>query len=667
MKLKREEVISLIYGDGGVRRFTQDSPVLPDVWIAYAEAPGEQQDLLLTPYLNPARKPMTPGMLWRVLERTFYPDRMPPAPSEGKVVKLVRPPILPRAPSFERVKGESPGLAYNQATVVAKLWFDELVRAILPLSSWWNKKISRNSASRVGSKEQRGLRIEDLQFPEAQERIARALAYPENDKQSGHEDWPELSPDLLWTIRVVGTIALANATNEKGRKTVWPPPIGQEKAKRVAYFRCVVRALATLMKGVVSAQTSQPMVHMVSLNRPATISIWRSSAAVKADAAKILFNIKCEGIAWAIIDSGIDAKHPAFLRRAADVTSPGARVPWAQRTRVLATYDFTIIRRLLSSDPELTKKLPNRIQQKLKEDPFLQKNLRYRLQTGHEIDWGLLQDFIQVRHEDGSYLPPVHEHGTHVAGILGADWPKGADRNLSDEDVRGICPDINLYDFRVLDDKGEGDEFSVMAAMQFIRHLNAHQDYTVLHGVNLSLSIPHDVRNYACGRTPVCEECDRLIGAGIVVVTAAGNEGYRMTSPDGQEGYEAISISDPGNAEAVITVGSTHRDAPHSYGVSYFSSRGPTGDGRVKPDLVAPGEKIESTIPDCGLTRMDGTSMASPHVSGVAALLMARHRELVGRPQRIKKILCDTATDLGRERYFQGCGLVDALRALQSV
>jgi hypothetical protein len=59
--------------------------------------------------------------------------------------------------------------------------------------------------------------------------------------------------------------------------------------------------------------------------------------------------------------------------------------------------------------------------------------------------------------------------------------------------------------------------------------------------------------------------------------------------------------------------------------------------------------------------------MAAPHVSGAAALLMARHRELLGMPRRIKKILCDTATDLGRERYFQGSGMVDVLRALQSV
>ena len=58
--------------------------------------------------------------------------------------------------------------------------------------------------------------------------------------------------------------------------------------------------------------------------------------------------------------------------------------------------------------------------------------------------------------------------------------------------------------------------------------------------------------------------------------------------------------------------------------------------------------------------------MAAPHVSGAAALLMARHRELRGRPATIKKILCDTATDLGRERSFQGHGMVDVLRAIQS-
>ena len=83
--------------------------------------------------------------------------------------------------------------------------------------------------------------------------------------------------------------------------------------------------------------------------------------------------------------------------------------------------------------------------------------------------------------------------------------------------------------------------------------------------------------------------------------------------------------------------------------------------------LSRPLPKIESSVPGQALRRMDGTSMAAPHVSGGAALLMARHRELVGSPQRIKEILCRTATDVGRERYFLGAGMVDVLRALQSV
>ena len=153
--------------------------------------------------------------------------------------------------------------------------------------------------------------------------------------------------------------------------------------------------------------------------------------------------------------------------------------------------------------------------------------------------------------------------------------------------------------------------------------------------MNLSLSIRHDVANYACGRTPVCDECERLVAAGVVVV---GRRRQRGLSPlrhrrgTAVEAYNSISITDPGNAEGVITVGATHRYRPHTYGVSYFSSRGPTGDGRAKPDLVAPGEKITAPCPASSFGLKDGTSMAAPHVSGAAALLMARHSELIGQP-----------------------------------
>jgi subtilisin family serine protease len=147
---------------------------------------------------------------------------------------------------------------------------------------------------------------------------------------------------------------------------------------------------------------------------------------------------------------------------------------------------------------------------------------------------------------------------------------------------------------------------------------------------------------------------------------------------------------DPGNADLAVTVGATHRDMPHVYGVSYFSSKGPTGDGRIKPDLVAPGEKIISCasalppVPDgnrqpselkrevaqdkvCDYVETSGTSMAAPHVSGLIAAFLSVRREFIGRPEQVKKIFVDSCTDLGRDRYFQGAGLVDLMRAIQSV
>ena len=144
--------------------------------------------------------------------------------------------------------------------------------------------------------------------------------------------------------------------------------------------------------------------------------------------------------------------------------------------------------------------------------------------------------------------------------------------------------------------------------------------------------------------------------SGVVVVAAAGNRGYQnFETKDGPfESYAAFSITDPGNAEGVITVGATHGNWPHTYGVSFFSSRGPTGDGRMKPDLVAPGERIEHRCRTTSWGDLDGTSMAAPHVSGAAAMLMARYPELIGQPRRIKHILCESATDLGRGTQLPG-------------
>ena len=331
-----------------------------------------------------------------------------------------------------------------------------------------------------------------------------------------------------------------------------------------------------------------------------------------------------------------------------------------RHTRVKETYDFTHLHDLL-----LGRKVPaHYLNAKAVETPERLKEINRHINRSQTIDWELLRPFLEVRHEPNKYAQPKDSHGTHVAGILAANWPRDGDP------VFGICRDINLIDMRVCGEDGTSEEFIIISAMQFLRYLNANAETPYVHGVNMSLSIADDPTAFACGQTPVCVEAEQAVASGMVVVAAAGNLGYRrMLNEDSEviEQFHAVSITDPGNAEGVITVGSTHRMEPHTYGVSYFSSRGPTGDGRVKPDIVAPGEKIQAPALGDTMLTLDGTSMAAPHVSGAAALLMARHVELQSQPRRIKEILCSTATDLGRERYFQGHGLVDVLRAIQSV
>jgi Subtilase family len=388
----------------------------------------------------------------------------------------------------------------------------------------------------------------------------------------------------------------------------------------------------------------------VSVNRPASIAAMPSRATVKADAASRLFEIDASSIGWAVLDSGIDATHMAFRKLQADGTpypqpfgitqGSGERV---NLTRVIETRDLRTAREWFSDTPEQ------------------RANLLLRL-------LGTKTPMFDL---DG-YVRPTHDHGTHIAGILGGNWVRGPGQ----EAHVGVCPTVNLYDLRVLGDNGEGDEFSVIAGLRLVKALNDEAGRLVIHGVNLSLSMVHHVANYACGWTPVCRACEELIASGVVVVASAGNAGF--VDPDPQQlrastgtGYNVVSITDPGNAEKVITVGATHTSEPHKYGTSYFSARGPTADGRPKPDLLAPGQRIEAPVPSeldhPELKSYDGTSQAAAHVSGAAALLLARYRELWGQPERVKAILTGSATDLNRERYFQGYGLVDILRALQSI
>jgi hypothetical protein len=454
----------------------------------------------------------------------------------------------------------------------------------------------------------------------------------------------------------------------------------------------IARCAVEIYRSAAFDETAKGTVWTISLNRRAMPAIARSVPAVKADAARTLFSVNCRDICWAVIDSGIDAAHPAFVDKGDETRG----------SRVRRCFDFTRIRRIISLDnvnkastkraalvSELLKDcaLPNARTKADIESSLTE--VATRAKESKAIDWESVERLVEIDPADKKSTLPS-SHGTHVAGILGGDIPdslaaeakkkkraaKKADAENEAEEpadysdaAKGMCPDISIYDFRVLAPTMSETEFAIIAALQYIRYLNERNSWFTIHGANLSLSIPHDVRNYACGRTPVCNECERLVDSGVVVVAAAGNHGYQSFQT--QEGlyasYAAFSITDPGNADGVITVGATHRYSPHTYGVSFFSSRGPTGDGRIKPDLVAPGERIRAPLPGDEWGDLDGTSMAAPHVSGAAAMLMARYSELIGQPRRIKRILCESATDLGREKSFQGNGMLDVLRAFQAI
>ena len=436
------------------------------------------------------------------------------------------------------------------------------------------------------------------------------------------------------------TRAVLEPALEGGRDRPAPVPVGAN------YYRLWLTPdeVAVLVKAD-QARLSDPAdraIYRIWPDFPVYPLIDRSVATVKGDAALRSFQASGLGITWAVVDSGVDAAHPHF-----------------------AQYD----------------------------------NLGGTVVKLH-------RDFTGGEHP----LSDATGHGTHVAGIIAGGLPAHpggkvmVGQHVIDEDnqeqvivrvvddparLTGVAPQTKLVSLKVIGDDGASSSSAVIAALHYVRtELNGDGKLPRVHGVNLSLGYKFDAEWFAAGQSPLCVEVDRLVRSGVVVVVAAGNNGYGQVTTDTWGTTRlglTLTITDPGNAAEAITVGATHRDSPHTYGVSYFSSKGPTGDGRLKPDLVAPGERVTSCAagekrdelaglwggqppPDAAAYVDDtGTSMAAPHVSGAIAGFLSIRNEFIGRPETVKRLFCENATSLGRERYFEGHGLVDLMRTIQAV
>ena len=483
----------ILLGPTNDRRQLQDSPVLGDVWAAYAANPGAGMDLLITPH-----------------------RRQPAGPVAVLVSKRINALALPREPA------QDAHVAYLHGFVAARLFFREVLRVMVPLTQWWQERKVQSEIQAYTRKKLRPRIDAIVRWARAGDADAQAECAAAFGNFSALDRDVTLVGIILWA----GRQNKKKSNNSKGIGGLPEECTGSEVItdERHALFQQILH----------DKFPPDPQVWQISRDRKAVPALAKSVPAVKGDAARTLFNVRCNEIRWTVVDSGIDGRHAAF--RDAQGCS-----------RIVKAYDFCNIREIVSLD-NLNANTPAfeaRVAE-LRAGRSLRKSEAARILTtlaqdadnDRPIDWEQVEKFITI----DPATPPGGGHGARGAApgaAAGADTVELAD---------GMCPDIALYDFRVLSKSLEDTEFAIIAALQFIRYLNERHSHISVHGVNLSLSIPHDVRNVACGRTPVCIECERLIDNGVVVVAAAGNLGYQSfeTKNGAYEDYTALSVTDLG-------------------------------------------------------------------------------------------------------------------------
>lgn len=237
-------------------------------------------------------------------------------------------------------------------------------------------------------------------------------------------------------------------------------------------------------------------------------------------------------------------------------------------------------------------------------------------------------------------------HGTHVSSIAAGDGQASEGR------YKGCAPEASIVGVKVLDSHGSGSFSSVIAGIQWAVE---NRDRYGIKVINLSLGgrVKQSYKD-----DPVAQAIEAASAAGIVPVVAAGNNG-----PGAQ------SIATPAHAPHALTVAADDdRGTPDRSddAIASFSSRGPTPiDSLAKLDVAAPGVDITAADWRGGYRTLSGTSMATPMVAGVAALLLQARPGLT--PDQVKDLLMRTADPLKEiDASAQGSGVVDAARALEA-
>src|SRR5258706_5177441 len=219
-------------------------------------------------------------------------------------------------------------------------------------------------------------------------------------------------------------------------------------------------------------------------------------------------------------------------------------------------------------------------------------------------------------------------HGTHVSGIVAGQ----------SDVITGVAPEASLIAYKVLDATGSGSDSNVIAAIERAADPNGDGD----------TSDHVDVANLSLGGggnpdDPTCVAIDNATTAGVTFAIAAGNSGVFH------------GIASPGTARSAITVGASDL-IDH---IASFSSRGPNMKNiTIKPDVVAPGFAIYSSFPGNRYVSLSGTSMATPHVAGAAALLKSLHHDWT--PAQIKLALMNNSSLLQDDIMATGAGRIDA-------